>query len=58
MRPRLAIGHLGLGRSYRRTGKTLKAREHLEIAVALLSDMQMPLWREAAKVELSALGAG
>jgi DNA-binding NtrC family response regulator/tetratricopeptide (TPR) repeat protein len=58
MRPRLAIGHLGLGRSYRRTGHTLKAREHLEIAVALLSDMQMPLWREAAKVELSALGAG
>ena len=58
MRPRLAIGHLGLGRSYRRTGQVSKASEHLETAVALLSNMKMRLWRETAEVELSALGAG
>jgi tetratricopeptide (TPR) repeat protein len=58
MRPRLAIGHLGLGRSYRRSGKALEAREHLDTAAALLADMRMPLWREAAAAELSALGAG
>jgi tetratricopeptide (TPR) repeat protein len=58
MRPRLAIGHLGLGRSYRRAGKVLEARVHLETAVAHLRDMQMPLWREAAEGELSALGGG
>jgi len=58
MRPRLAIGHLGLGRSYRRTGQAPKARKHLEIALAFLSGMRMRLWRETAEVELSALGAG
>jgi len=44
MRPRLAIGHHGLGRSYRRAGQTARAREHLETAVARLNRMQMPLW--------------
>jgi hypothetical protein len=55
MRPRVAVGRLGLGRLYRRAGRAPEAREHLEAAVALLSAMRMPLWLEQARAELLAL---
>jgi class 3 adenylate cyclase/tetratricopeptide (TPR) repeat protein len=55
MRPRVAVGHLGLGRLYRRADKKAPARQHLGEAVQLLRAMQMPLWLEEAEAEFSAL---
>ena len=55
MRPRVALGHLGLGRLYRRAGRGASAEEHLGVATELLRAMQMPLWLEEAQAELSAL---
>jgi len=36
--PRFAVAHLGLGRLYKDTGQTTKAREHLQTAVELLKE--------------------
>jgi tetratricopeptide (TPR) repeat protein len=51
MRPRVALGHLGLGRLYRHTGREAEARQHLATAVAFLKAAQMPLWLEEAEAE-------
>jgi transcriptional regulator with AAA-type ATPase domain/tetratricopeptide (TPR) repeat protein len=55
MRPRVAVGHLGLGRYYRHSGRQAQARAQLEIAVGLLDEMRMPFWLAEAQAELSAL---
>jgi DNA-binding NtrC family response regulator/tetratricopeptide (TPR) repeat protein len=55
MRPRVALGHLGLGRLYRRAGREAQAREQLATAVRLLTPLQMPLWLREADAELSLL---
>jgi hypothetical protein len=55
MRPRVALGHLGLGRLYRHTGREVEARQHLVTAVAFLKAAQMPLWLEEAEAERSAV---
>ena len=55
MRPRVAVGHLGLGRLYRRLERKAEAHEHLEIAASLLASMQMAPWLEEARAELSSL---
>ena len=55
MRPRVALGHLGLGRLYRHTGREAEARQHLATAVAFLKAAQMPLWLEEAEAERSAV---
>jgi len=56
MRPRVALGHLGLGRLYRRTGRPVEARRHLETALAFLRPAAMELWLTEAEAELSAVG--
>jgi class 3 adenylate cyclase/tetratricopeptide (TPR) repeat protein len=55
MRPRVALGHLGLGRLYRRLGRTTDARQHLAEAVAFLEPARMPLWLQGAEAERSGL---
>jgi tetratricopeptide (TPR) repeat protein len=55
MRPRLACCHLGLGKLYRRAGKTNQALEHLTAAAQLFDAMAMPLWREETASLLAAL---
>jgi tetratricopeptide (TPR) repeat protein len=55
MRPRMAIGHLGLGRLYRRIGDADRAREHLDIAADLFRAMEMSTWLTAAESERSGL---
>lgn len=55
MRPRVAVGRLGLGRFYFCTGRPSEARDHLEAALALFEVMRMPLWLNEARVALSAL---
>jgi tetratricopeptide (TPR) repeat protein len=55
MRPRVALGHLGLGRLYRRMGRKEDARRHLAEAVAFLKPARMPLWLQEAEAESSRL---
>ena len=42
---------LGLGKLYRRTGKTQQAREHLTAAATMYREMDMWFWLEQAEVE-------
>jgi len=56
MRPRVALCHLGLGRLYRRTGRSADARRHLEAALAFLRPAAMELWLGEAEAELPAIG--
>lgn len=54
MRPLVAHCHLGLGRLYRRAGKS-GSREHLGIATTMCREMGMGFWLDHAAVELSQL---
>jgi class 3 adenylate cyclase/tetratricopeptide (TPR) repeat protein len=56
MRPLVAHCHLGLGKLYRRTGKTEQAWEHLTTATTMYREMDMRLWLEQAEGELRAFG--
>ena len=52
MRPLVAHCHLGLGTLYRRTGDSVKAKEHLTTATTMYREMDMRFWLEKAKVAL------
>jgi tetratricopeptide (TPR) repeat protein len=56
MRPLVAHCHLGLGKLYRRTGKSQQAQEYLAIATTMFREMDMRFWLEQAEAELKALG--
>ncbi len=56
MRPLVARCHLGLGSVYRRTGKSVEARERLTSAASMYSEMEMRSWLEKAERELGELG--
>jgi tetratricopeptide (TPR) repeat protein len=51
MRPLVAHCHLGLGKLYRRTGKTEQAQEHISTATAMYREMGMIYWLEQAESE-------
>ena len=55
MRQLLAHCHFGLGRLYRRTGKSEQAKVHLTIAAAMYGEMGMTYWLE--KLEKAGEGA-
>jgi tetratricopeptide (TPR) repeat protein len=55
MRPAIAHCHLGLGKLYRRTGKTEQAHEHLATATTMYREMDMRFWLEQAEAEMRAL---
>jgi class 3 adenylate cyclase/tetratricopeptide (TPR) repeat protein len=55
MRPLVAHCHLGLGRLYRRTGKSEKAKEHLTTATTMYREMGMTYWLGQAAGETAAL---
>jgi DNA-binding SARP family transcriptional activator len=57
MRPLVAQCHLGLGATYRRTGKRFQAAEHLTAATRMFSELGMPGWRERAEAERNILEA-
>ena len=50
------MGHLGLGKLYRRTGKRQEAQEHRTTATAMYREMDMRFWLEQAERELNELG--
>jgi len=54
LRPLQARCHLGLGRLYRRVGRTDEARTHLATAVEMLREMGMTHWLSEAEAELLA----
>src|SRR5437870_7757366 len=49
MRPLVAHCHLGLGKLYRRTGKTHQAHEHLATATPMFREMDMWFGLETAE---------
>jgi len=51
MRPLIAHFHLGLGKLYRRTGKSDQAHEHLTTATTMYREMGMTYWLEKAEAE-------
>ncbi len=55
MRPLVAHCHFGLGKLYRRTGKSEQAQKHLTIAATMYREMDMPFYLEQAEVEMAAL---
>ena len=55
MRPLAADCHHGLGRLYRRTGKTDDASAHLTMATTMYREMGITYWLEKAEAELRAL---
>jgi class 3 adenylate cyclase/tetratricopeptide (TPR) repeat protein len=55
MRPLDAHCHLGLGKLYRRTGETERAREHLTSAIMMYREMDMRFWLEQAEAEMGEL---
>jgi tetratricopeptide (TPR) repeat protein len=55
MRPLVAHCHLGLGKLYRRTGKSEQAHEHLTTATAMYREMDMQFWLDRAETELKEL---
>jgi hypothetical protein len=55
MRPLVAHGHLGLGKLFRRTGKSEQAREHLTTATTMYREMDMGFWLEQADAEMKAV---
>jgi hypothetical protein len=55
LRPLVARCHLGVGRLFRRTGNRPRAQEHLNLATAMLSDMDMRFWLTQAEAETRAL---
>jgi transcriptional regulator with AAA-type ATPase domain/tetratricopeptide (TPR) repeat protein len=52
MRPLIAHCHLGLGKIYRRTGKSEEAQEHLITATTMYREMDMRFWLEQAEAEM------
>ena len=44
MRPLVAQCHLGLGRLHARTNRSRTAREHVERAISMHREMDMPFW--------------
>jgi hypothetical protein len=44
-----SVGHLGLGKLYRRAGKREQAQEHLATAMTLYREMGMTYWLEKAE---------
>ena len=54
MRPLIAHCHLGLGKLFRRTGKSDEAREHLANAATMYRNMGMTYWVEQAEAEMVA----
>ena len=52
MRPLVAHCHLGLGKLYRRTGKSEPSQEHLTAATTMYREMDMRFWLEQAEAEL------
>nr|MBA2450926.1 AAA family ATPase [Chloroflexota bacterium] len=57
MRPLQAHCHLGLGKLYRRIGRLDEARAELATALAMLREMEMPLWLPGAEAELAKVQA-
>jgi hypothetical protein len=55
MRPLGAHCHLGLGKLYRRTGKSEHAREHLRTATTMYREMDMRFWLDRAEAEMKEL---
>jgi class 3 adenylate cyclase len=51
MRPLAAHCHLGLGKLYRRSGKSELAHEHLGTAAAMYREMNMRFWLESMQAE-------
>ncbi len=51
MRPLVAHCHLGLGKLYRRTGKSQQAQDHVTTATAMYRDMGMTYWLEKVEAE-------
>ena len=49
------MGHLGLGKLYRRTGKREQAQEHLATATTMYREMDMKYWLEQVAAETAAL---
>jgi class 3 adenylate cyclase/tetratricopeptide (TPR) repeat protein len=56
MRPLIAHCHLGLGKLYRRTGKSDRAQEYLATATTLYREMDMRFYLEQVEAELKRLG--
>jgi tetratricopeptide (TPR) repeat protein len=54
MRPLVAHCHLGLGKLYRRTGKSQEALEHLTTATTMYREMDMRFWLDQAEAEIGA----
>ena len=57
LRPLVAHCHLGLGRLYRRAGKSREAQEHVRSATSMYDEMDMRAWLEQAKAEAKDSGA-
>jgi tetratricopeptide (TPR) repeat protein len=55
MRPLVAHCHFGLGKLYRRTGKSQEAQEHLTTATSMYREMDMRFWLEKAETEMRGL---
>jgi tetratricopeptide (TPR) repeat protein len=53
MRPLVAHCHFGLGKLYRRTGDTAKAKEHLTAASTMYREMGMAFWLAQAETQWS-----
>ena len=53
MRPLLAHCHLGLGRLSIHAGDHQRAQRHLEVATTMYREMDMRLWLEKAKEEMT-----
>ena len=57
MRPLQANCHLGLGKLYRRIGRSADARAELTIAITMLHEMGMMFWLPEAEEELAQVRA-
>jgi tetratricopeptide (TPR) repeat protein len=57
MRPLQARCHLGLGKLYRRAGRTDQARAELSTAVTMLREMGMTFWLPEAEADLAEVTA-
>ena len=55
MRPLVAHCHLGLGKLYRRPGKSEQAQEHLATATTMYREMDMRFWLAQAEAEMMKL---
>jgi tetratricopeptide (TPR) repeat protein len=53
MRPLQAHCHLGLGKLYRRTGRTEEARVEMVTTITMLGEMRMAFWLPEAEAELA-----